>query len=116
MGVAGFIIPLLPETIITNIVRQNMILRNLEAFHFEVFIYFSLLIKISNLAGTYCGMHSGFPLALLIAGINLSLPNMLVVRRPFGTKKSVYNVDLTKERLKIKQKEKHQKEQSSQYS
>jgi uncharacterized membrane protein YraQ (UPF0718 family) len=37
------------------------------------------------------GMHSGPALALLLAGPSLSLPNMLVIRRVLGNKKtSVY--------------------------
>lgn len=37
------------------------------------------------------GMHSGPALALLLAGPSLSLPNMLVIRKVLGNKKtSVY--------------------------
>jgi uncharacterized protein len=93
--VAGFIMPLLPETIITNLVGQNTVLGNLVASIFGAFIYFSTLTEIPILQALIAkGMHSGPALALLLAGPSLSLPNMLVVRGVLGTKKTAVYVGL----------------------
>ncbi|MFP4189543.1 MAG: permease, partial [Candidatus Woesearchaeota archaeon] len=93
--VAGFIMPLLPESIITNIVGQNTVLGNMVASIFGAFMYFSTLTEIPILQALIAkGMHSGPALALLLAGPSLSLPNMLVVRGVLGTKKTVVYVAL----------------------
>jgi uncharacterized protein len=93
--IAGFIMPLLPETIITNIVGQNTIIGNLVASIFGAFMYFSTLTEIPILQALIAkGMHSGPALALLLAGPSLSLPNMLVIRGVLGTKKTMVYVGL----------------------
>ncbi len=93
--IAGFIMPLLPETAITNLVGQNTLLGNLVASIFGAFMYFSTLTEIPILQALITkGMHSGPALALLLAGPSLSLPNMLVVRGVLGTKKTAVYVGL----------------------
>jgi len=93
--VAGFIMPLLPETIITNLVGQNTVIGNMIAAIFGAFMYFSTLTEIPILQALIAkGMHSGPALALLLAGPSLSLPNMLVVRGVLGTKKTIVYVGL----------------------
>ncbi|MFO7711110.1 MAG: permease [Candidatus Woesearchaeota archaeon] len=93
--VAGFIMPLLPESLITNIVGENTILGNLVASVFGAFMYFSTLTEIPILQALIeKGMHSGPALALLLAGPSLSLPNMLVVRGVLGNKKTAVYVGL----------------------
>lgn len=93
--VAGFIMPLLPETIITNIVGENTILGNMVASVFGAFMYFSTLTEIPILQALLAkGMHQGPALALLLAGPSLSLPNMLVVRGVLGTKKTLVYIGL----------------------
>jgi len=93
--IAGFIMPLLPETLITNIVGQNNLLGNLIASVFGAFMYFSTLTEIPILQALIAkGMHSGPALALLLAGPSLSLPNMLVIRGILGNKKTVVYVGL----------------------
>jgi len=93
--VAGFIMPLLPETIITNLVGHNTIIGNLIASIFGAFMYFSTLTEIPILQALIAkGMHSGPALALLLAGPSLSLPNMLVIRGVLGTKKTLVYVGL----------------------
>jgi uncharacterized protein len=93
--IAGFIMPLLPEKIITNIVGQNTIFGNFVASIFGAFMYFSTLTEIPILQALIAkGMHSGPALALLLAGPSLSLPNMLVVRGVLGTKKTMVYVGL----------------------
>lgn len=93
--IAGFIMPLLPQTLIESIVGQNTIFGNVVASIFGAFMYFSTLTEIPILqALTAKGMHSGPALALLLAGPSLSLPNMLVVRKVLGTKKTAVYVSL----------------------
>lgn len=93
--VAGFIMPLLPETIITNLVGSNTVIGNFIASIFGAFMYFSTLTEIPILQALIAkGMHSGPALALLLAGPSLSLPNMLVVHGVIGTKKTAVYVGL----------------------
>ncbi len=91
--VAGFVEPLLPRQVITDIVGSNTIAGNLVASVFGAFMYFSTLTEIPILQ-TFLGkgMHSGPAVALLLAGPSLSLPNMLVVRRVLGNKKTLVYV------------------------
>lgn len=90
--IAGFIMPLLPGELIEGFVGSNTIAGNLAASVFGAFMYFSTLTEIPILQALIAkGMHSGPALALLLAGPSLSLPNMLVIRKVLGTKKtSVY--------------------------
>jgi uncharacterized membrane protein YraQ (UPF0718 family) len=93
--IAGFIMPLLPQTLIENLVGQNTILGNIVASIFGAFMYFSTLTEIPILQALIAkGMSSGPALALLLAGPSLSLPNMLVVRRVLGTKKTAVYIVL----------------------
>jgi len=91
--IAGFIMPLLPQTLIENLVGQNTVVGNIVASIFGAFMYFSTLTEIPILQALIAkGMHSGPALALLLAGPSLSLPNMLVVRKVLGTKKTTVYV------------------------
>lgn len=87
--VAGFIMPFLPESLIVKLVGSDSIIGNLVSAIFGAFMYFSTLTEIPILQALIAkGMHQGPALALLLAGPSLSLPNMLVVRRVLGTKKT----------------------------
>ena len=93
--IAGFIMPLLPQTIIERFVGQNTITGNLIASIFGAFMYFSTLTEIPILQALIAkGMASGPALALLLAGPSLSLPSMLVIRKVLGTKKTVVYISL----------------------
>lgn len=93
--VAGFIMPLLPENLIQNLVGQNNVLGNLIASMFGAFMYFSTLTEIPILQALITkGMASGPALALLLAGPSLSLPNMLVIKKILGTKKTAVYVSI----------------------
>lgn len=93
--IAGFIMPLLPQSLIESLVGQNTILGNIVASIFGAFMYFSTLTEIPILQALIAkGMHSGPALALLLAGPSLSLPNMLVVRKVLGTKKTAIYISL----------------------
>ncbi len=87
--VAGFVMPFLPQELIEKIVGSNSITGNLVASVFGAFMYFSTLTEIPILQALIAkGMSQGPALALLLAGPSLSLPNMLVVRRVLGNKKT----------------------------
>ena len=90
--IAGFIMPFLPQTLIEKVVGSNSIIGNLVASIFGAFMYFSTLTEIPILQALIAkGMSKGPALALLLAGPSLSLPNMLVIRKVLGNKKtSVY--------------------------
>lgn len=91
--VAGFIMPFLPQELIEKIVGSNSITSNLSASIFGAFMYFSTLTEIPILQALIAkGMNKGPALALLLAGPSLSLPNMLVVRRVLGNKKTAVYV------------------------
>ena len=93
--IAGFIMPLLPETLIQSLVGSNSLFGNLVASIFGAFMYFSTLTEIPILQALIAkGMASGPALALLLAGPSLSLPNMLIIRKVLGTKKTVVYVSL----------------------
>lgn len=93
--VAGFVMPLLPEELITNLVGRNTFFSNFIATVFGAFMYFSTLTEIPILEGLIeKGMHSGPALALLLAGPSVSLPNMLVVKNILGVKKTVVYIVL----------------------
>jgi len=93
--IAGFIMPLLPQSMIENLVGSNSIMGNLIASVFGAFMYFSTLTEIPVLQALIAkGMSHGPALALLLAGPSLSLPNMLVIRKILGTKKTIAYVSL----------------------
>ncbi len=93
--VAGFIMPLLPQSIIENVVGQNTIIGNIAAAVFGAFMYFSTLTEVPIIQALISkGMSSGPALALLLAGPSLSLPNMLVIRKVLGTKKTAAYVGI----------------------
>lgn len=88
--IAGFVMPFLPQSLIEKIVGSNSISGNLIASIFGAFMYFSTLTEIPILQALIAkGMSQGPALALLLAGPSLSLPNMLVVRKILGTKKTI---------------------------
>lgn len=87
--VVGFIRPYLPQELIEKIVGSNSVIGNLVASIFGAFMYFSTLTEIPILQAFIAkGMSHGPALALLLAGPSLSLPNMFVIRRVLGNKKT----------------------------
>ncbi|MEM5804787.1 MAG: permease [Candidatus Aenigmatarchaeota archaeon] len=91
--IAGFIMPLLPQALIESTVGRNDVAGNLIASVFGAFMYFSTLTEIPIVQALMLkGMAGGPALALLLAGPSLSLPNMLVIRKILGTKKTAVYV------------------------
>ncbi len=99
--VAGFLLgrpghlALIPPDWISHSVGGNSWLANGVASVAGAFMYFATLTEIPILQGLQgAGMGHGPALALLLAGPALSLPNMLVIRKVIGTKKTIAYVSL----------------------
>lgn len=88
--VVGFVSTLLPEKVVAGSVGDNSLLSNLVASVIGAFWYFATLteIPICQALGKM-GMHHGPMLALLLAGPAVSLPNMLVVGKVIGWKRTL---------------------------
>jgi hypothetical protein len=92
---AGFVMPLLPEPLIQNLVGQNTFLSCFVASVFGAFMYFSTLTEVPILQALIAkGMADGPALALLLAGPSLSLPSMMVLGGILGSKKTIAYVAL----------------------
>jgi hypothetical protein len=88
--VVGFISALLPDKQIAQLVGDNSLRANLIGSVVGAFFYFATLTEVPiTQALTEHGMARGPALALLLAGPALSLPNMLVLIKVMGTKKTV---------------------------
>ena len=94
--IAGFLLgrpghsALIPPEWIANAVGGNGWQSNLVASFSGALMYFATLTELPILQGLMgAGMGDGPALALLLAGPALSLPNMLVIRKILGTKKTV---------------------------
>jgi len=97
--VAGFLLgrpghpALLPPDWIASAVGGNGWGANLAASVAGALMYFATLTELPILEGLMgSGMGDGPALALLLAGPALSLPNMLVIRKILGTKKTLVYV------------------------
>lgn len=87
---AGFIMFLVPQEIVEKVAGTNSIIANLVASVFGTFMYFSTLTEVPILQALIeKGMNQGPVLALLLAGPSLSLPNLLVIRKILGNKKTL---------------------------
>jgi hypothetical protein len=93
--VAGFMLgrpghpALIPEHFIAQFLGGNSIGANLTASVAGSLMYFATLTEVPILQGLLgAGMGKGPALALLLAGPALSLPNMLVIGRVMGVKKT----------------------------
>lgn len=88
--VVGFVSVLLPEKQVAAWVGDNSLTANLIASVVGAFWYFATLTEIPiTQALMKLGMHNGPVLALLLAGPALSLPNILVIRKVMGNKKTL---------------------------
>jgi len=88
--IVGFVSVLLPEKQVAAWVGDNSVRANLAASVVGTFWYFATLTEIPiTQALMGLGMHKGPALALLLAGPALSLPNILVIRKVMGNKRTV---------------------------
>lgn len=94
--IAGFLLGrpqqrgIIPSEWVARLVGGNSLQSNLFASVVGAFMYFATLTEVPILQGLLgAGMGKGPALALLLSGPALSLPNMLVIRRVLGTKKTI---------------------------
>ncbi len=99
--IAGFLLgrpghdALIPSEWISRFVGGNSWAANAFASVAGAFMYFATLTELPILQGLQgAGMGDGPALALLLAGPALSLPNMLVIRKVLGTKKTLAYIAL----------------------
>ncbi len=92
---AGMLKVLIPDAWIGAAVGGNSIGSNFTASIFGALMYFATLTEVPIIkAFTEMGMGQGPALALLLAGPALSLPNMLVIRRIMGWKRTLTYIGL----------------------
>lgn len=93
--IAGVIKILLPEPVVQKWVGGNSIWNNLLASVFGALMYFSTLTEVPIVRALMdLGMGKGPALTLLLAGPSLSLPNMIVIGRVMGFKRTAVYVVL----------------------
>ena len=86
---------IIPNHWIEWAVGGNSFSSNFFASFVGAFMYFATLTEVPIIQGLMAsGMGEGPALALLLAGPSLSLPNMLVIRKVIGTKKTLIYVSL----------------------
>jgi uncharacterized membrane protein YraQ (UPF0718 family) len=90
--IAGILRELLPEEAVRRYVGGDSVASNLFASVFGALMYFSTLTEVPIVRTLMdLGMGRGPALTLLLAGPSLSLPNMIVIGRVMGVKRtSVY--------------------------
>lgn len=88
--IAGVIKYFLPQSVVETWVGGNSIRANFLASVFGALMYFSTLTEVPIIKALMeLGMGKGPALTLLLAGPSLSLPNMIVIGRIMGTKKTL---------------------------
>lgn len=93
--VVGFIGALIPDKQVAALVGDNSLQSNFIASVIGALFYFATLTEIPIVEALMkLGMHKGPALALLLAGPALSLPNMLVIWKVMGTKKTLVFIAL----------------------
>lgn len=87
--IAGIIKALLPQTVVEHWLGGNGLGSTFVASIFGALMYFSTLTEVPIIRALMdLGMGKGPALALLLAGPALSLPNMIVIARIMGVKKT----------------------------
>ena len=93
--IAGVIKYFLPQSVVETWVGGNSIRSNFLASVFGALMYFSTLTEVPIIKALMeLGMGKGPALTLLLAGPSLSLPNMIVIGRVMGAKKTLTYVAL----------------------
>ncbi len=93
--IAGIIKYFLPQSVVEAWVGGNSIRSNFLASIFGALMYFSTLTEVPIIKALMeLGMGKGPALTLLLAGPSLSLPNIIVIGRVMGVKKTLTYVVL----------------------
>ncbi len=91
----GFVSALIPPQYVASLVGDNSLSANFTAALVGAFWYFATLTEIPiTQAFIKMGMAQGPALALLLAGPALSLPNMIVIGRVMGWRKTLVFVSI----------------------
>jgi len=91
----GFVSALIPPKYVAALVGDNSLTANFAAAVIGAFWYFATLTEIPIIQALMrMGMDQGPALALLLAGPALSLPNMIVIGRVMGWKKTAVFVSI----------------------
>lgn len=91
--VAGILKELLPQEVVQKWVGGNSVQNNLLASVFGALMYFSTLTEVPIVKALMdLGMGKGPAMTLLLAGPSLSLPNMIVIGRVIGVKRTAVYV------------------------
>ncbi len=91
--VAGMLKAVIPQLWVETAVGGNSLMSNAVASVFGALMYFSTLTEVPIVKALLdMGMGKGPALALLLAGPSLSLPNMIVIGRVMGVKKTLVYV------------------------
>jgi uncharacterized protein len=91
----GFVSALIPPKYVAALVGDNSLMANFSAALIGAFWYFATLTEIPIIQALLrMGMDPGPALALLLAGPALSLPNMIVIGRVMGWKKTTVFVTI----------------------
>lgn len=92
---AGVIEAIIPPEYMVKFVGNNSFGANITAAVFGAFMYFATLTEVPIVNSfTALGMLKGPATALLLAGPSLSLPNMIVISRVMGVKKTLTYIGL----------------------
>jgi uncharacterized membrane protein YraQ (UPF0718 family) len=92
---AGIIEAVIPSEFMVKFVGNNSVGANLIAAVFGAFMYFATLTEVPIVNSFMAlGMLKGPAIALLLAGPSLSLPNMIVIGKVMGVKKTLTYVGL----------------------
>jgi len=93
--IAGIIKYFLPQSVVETWVGGNSLRSNFLASILGAFMYFSTLTEVPIIKALMdLGMGKGPALTLLLAGPSLSLPNMIVIGRVMGARKTLTYVAL----------------------
>lgn len=88
--IAGVLRFIVPESVITSVVGDNSLISNFIASFLGALMYFATLTEVPIIKSFMeLGMDKGPALALLLAGPALSLPNLLVIRKIMGGRKTL---------------------------
>jgi uncharacterized protein len=91
--IAGIIRYFLPQSVVETWVGGNSLRANFLASIFGALMYFSTLTEVPIIKALMeLGMGKGPALTLLLAGPSLSLPNMIVIGRVMGVRKTAVYV------------------------
>ncbi|HZK44467.1 MAG TPA: permease [Syntrophomonadaceae bacterium] len=85
----GMVTSIIPPALISNYVGENTLTANFAASLIGALFYFSTLTEVPIVKGLMdLGMNQGPALALLLSGPAVSIPNLLVVYRIMGLKRT----------------------------